>query len=71
MPPPLPIVTIRLNPDFALPTTIGEMRSKSQYAAAIADYNSALRLNPNDTYAYNNRGLAKVDLGRLRRHCRL
>ena len=34
-----------------------------QHAAAIADYDQALRLDPNDAAAYNNRGAAKADLG--------
>ena len=33
-----------------------------QHAAAIADYDQALRLAPNDAAAYNNRGAAKADL---------
>ena len=33
------------------------------YKGAIADYDSAIRLNPDDTDAYNNRGIAKSDLG--------
>ena len=37
---------------------------KKDYQGAIADYNEASRLNPNDARAYyNNRGLAKSALG--------
>ena len=35
-----------------------------QYFAAIADYDTAIRLNPNDAYAYISRGHAKEELGR-------
>ena len=39
-------------------------RSKlGQYFAAIADYDIAIRLNPDYAEAYYNRGLAKYDLG--------
>ena len=33
------------------------------YKGAIADYDSAIRLKPDDATAYNNRGIAKDDLG--------
>jgi tetratricopeptide (TPR) repeat protein len=36
---------------------------KSDNQGAIADYNEAIRLNPNDAVAYYNRGNAKSDLG--------
>ena len=34
-----------------------------QYFAAIADYDTAIQLNPNDAKAYNNRGDSKDELG--------
>jgi tetratricopeptide (TPR) repeat protein len=34
-----------------------------QWQAAIADYTTVLRLNPEDAAAYNNRGNAKAGLG--------
>ena len=34
-----------------------------QYFAAIADYDTAIRLKPDDAFAYFNRGRAKVQLG--------
>ena len=34
-----------------------------QHQAAIADYSEAIRLKPDDTEAYNNRGFAWVELG--------
>ena len=30
---------------------------------AVADYDEAIRLNPNDDDAYNNRGIVKANLG--------
>ena len=33
------------------------------YKGAIADYDTAIRLKPDDAKAYNNRGIAKSDLG--------
>ena len=33
-------------------------RSKPLYPGAISDYNSAIKLSPKDTHAYNNRGIA-------------
>ena len=35
-----------------------------QYEAAISDYDAALRINPDFTRAYYNRGVAKHKLGR-------
>ncbi len=34
-----------------------------QYEQAIADYNQAIQINPQDAEAYNNRGIAYADLG--------
>jgi tetratricopeptide (TPR) repeat protein len=34
------------------------LRLKTEYEQAIADFDRALRLNPDFAYAYNNRGLA-------------
>ena len=34
----------------------------NDYRSSIQDYNKAIELNPKYTYAYNNRGLAKVNL---------
>ena len=47
-------------------TTIAELaKSKlGQYFAAIADYDIAIRLNPDDARAYLNRGIAKALLNR-------
>ena len=36
-----------------------------QYFAAIADYDNAIRLNPNYATAYLNRGVAKAQLNRI------
>ena len=35
-----------------------------RHEEAIADYDEAIRLNPDYDYAYNNRGVAKKNLGR-------
>ena len=43
----------------------GNAKSKlGQYFAAIADYDIAIRLNPDDANAYYNRGIAKAQLNR-------
>ena len=34
-------------------------------ADAIKDFNRAIKLKPNNTYAYSQRGLAKVDAGNI------
>jgi len=40
-------------------------RSKGDYARAIADYDEAIRLTPNEAYSYQNRGAARQALGDL------
>ena len=37
-----------------------------QYAAAISDYDEALRIKPNDPEVYNNRAVAKSELGQYK-----
>ena len=46
-------------------TTIADLRrcDLGQHFAAIADYDIAIRLNPDDADAYYNRGVAKGKLG--------
>ncbi len=36
---------------------------KEEYDQAISDYNQAIKLNPQDSGAYNNRGLAYENTG--------
>jgi tetratricopeptide (TPR) repeat protein len=36
---------------------------KGDYESAITSYNTAIELNPEDVYSYNNRGLVYIDLG--------
>ncbi|BCL34720.1 tetratricopeptide repeat-containing serine protease family protein [Nostoc sp. MS1] len=36
---------------------------KKDYQGALADYNSALKINPNSANTYNNRGLVRAQLG--------
>ena len=36
--------------------------NQGEYAGAIADYNQAIRLNPDDADTFHNRGFAKVKL---------
>ena len=38
-------------------------RNLGQYQQAIADYDKAIELNPNDAVAHNNRGHAYADQG--------
>ena len=33
-----------------------------QYFDAVADYDEAIQLNPNDAFAYANRGLCKLQI---------
>jgi len=37
--------------------------NEKDFKGAIADYSSAIRINPNDDISYSNRGIAKSDLG--------
>jgi Flp pilus assembly protein TadD len=39
------------------------------YKGAIEDYNEAIRLKPDDADAYNNRGIAKSNLGDMAGAC--
>ena len=50
-----------------LPTSIGAIAKGKlgQYAAAIADFDTAIRLKPDDAAAYYNRGVVK---GKLRQY---
>jgi tetratricopeptide (TPR) repeat protein len=41
----------------------GDKFKKGDYQGAVAAYNQALRINPNYTQAYNNRGSARYSLG--------
>ena len=57
-----------------LPTTTAAIAyaSKGDYDRAIADYDQAIQLDPKNAFAYNNRGNAYCEQGRLRpRHRRL
>jgi len=42
---------------------ISKLYVLNDYKGAIQDYNKAIELNPILAKAYNNRGLAKIDLG--------
>ena len=48
-----------------VPTTIEAMRRTQigQHFEAISDYDTVIRLNPDDADAYNNRGVVKDNLG--------
>ena len=49
------------------PTTTGGIAREAQgdLAGALADYDQAIALNPQDATAYNNRGIARADQGDL------
>ena len=40
--------------------------NSEDYQGAIADYNQAIKLQPDDATAYNNRGLAKSESGDIK-----
>lgn len=52
-------------PRIILDTTSKDIASKVDVAIAssLSDYNAAIRLNPDFAAAYNNRGVAKVEIG--------
>ncbi|MEZ4662046.1 MAG: tetratricopeptide repeat protein [Caldilineaceae bacterium] len=63
--PPSPITTRPLPsiPKMPPPTTIGHSPQRpGELDAAIADYDQAIALNPEDATAYNNRSIARRDL---------
>ena len=39
------------------------------YQGAIVDYSKALEINHNDAFAYNNRGIAKFEIGQKESGC--
>jgi len=51
---------------FTLPLNIEQIHL-NKHERAIKDYDRAIALNPNDTAAYNNRGLAYADLNKHER----
>ncbi|AFY31665.1 trypsin-like peptidase domain-containing protein [Calothrix sp. PCC 7507] len=59
--PNTPVATAPKADDFFIQA--GEKYQKRDYKGAIADYTSALKINPNFALAYNNRGLTHSVLG--------
>ncbi|BAY27619.1 tetratricopeptide TPR_2 repeat protein [Calothrix sp. NIES-2100] len=60
----LPSINVATAPkadDFYLKAN--DKYDRKDYRGAIADYTEAIRLDPNYTYAYNNRGNARDDIG--------
>ncbi|MBD2775758.1 serine protease [Iningainema tapete] len=45
----------------------GDKRKQKDYRGAIVDYNEAIRLNPQYTFAYNDRGISRIELGDYQR----
>ena len=57
-------MVIRLKPDYDAYYARGLAKAGlGQHSAAIADFDAAIRLKPDDAEAYYNRGLAKQKLG--------
>ena len=70
------LLLILLIPVLALAQTAEEYLDKGiakgelgDYREAIQDFNKAIELNPNDSMAYNNMGLAKIKLGQKDSGC--
>ena len=60
-PPPQKVATAPKADDFLLQAT--DKFNKNDYRGAIADYNQALKINPNLAQAYYNRGVVRDVLG--------
>ncbi|WP_193199446.1 tetratricopeptide repeat-containing serine protease family protein [Nostoc sp. MG11] len=60
-PPTAPVATAPKPDDFYIQG--GDKYDQGDFKGAIANYTTAIRLNPNYLNAYNNRGLARYNLG--------